>query len=83
MSCTAEDRTRVHRAADQLREFESMVAVDVLQPANSQFDSWTIDAVVRSDERIPTEVLRELALEDLDLRPMPSRHEYSSVVATA
>lgn len=81
MSCTVDERKAARRVADALRACDGVVAVDVLAPTKSQFDDWTIDAVVRADG-IPPEVLRELALEGLTLRPMPQRAEYSSVVAT-
>jgi len=81
MSCTVDARKSVRRVADALRACDSVAAVDVLPPTKSQFDDWTIDAVVRGDG-VPPEILRELALEGLTLRPMPQRAEFSSVVAT-
>nr|WP_206042038.1 hypothetical protein [Haloarcula argentinensis] len=58
-------------------------SVDVLAPNASQYDAWTLDAVLREIDGIPSEVLRELALAGLTLRPTPSQAGNQHVVATA
>jgi len=83
MSCTVEKRQRAQRCADALGDAACVLAVDVLDPDESHLDAWTVDAVIRSEEGVPPGVLRELALEQMTLRPSPGRHEFSSVVATA
>jgi len=57
-------------------------SVDVLTPSASQYDAWTLDAVLRDVEGIPPAVLRELALAGLTLQPTPSQAEYQHVAAT-
>jgi len=82
MSCTVEERARVRRAARALRDCAPTVAVDVIEPAASQYDRWTLDAVLRLDQGVPPAVLRELALAGLTLRPTPAQAEFQPVVAT-
>jgi hypothetical protein len=53
----------------------------VLAPSASQYGEWTLDAVLRGCEGVPPEVLRELALAGLTLRP-PAQAEDQHVVAT-
>lgn len=83
MSCSLDDRDRVSEAARTLKDTVPTEAVDVLPPARSQYDAWTLDAVVVGHDGIPPEALRELALAGLTLRPAPNRGEFVSVVATA
>ncbi|MBX0325662.1 hypothetical protein EGH21_21840 [Halomicroarcula sp. F13] len=82
MSCTVEERKRVLWAARAIRDCVPTVAVDVVAPNASQYDAWTLDAVLCDAEGIPPEVLRELALVGLTLRPTPSQPEYQHVAAT-
>ncbi|WP_424005662.1 hypothetical protein ACOZ4I_20485 (plasmid) [Haloarcula salina] len=82
MSCTVEERRRVRRAARAIQEEVPTESVDVLAPNASQYDAWTLDAVLRGSEGVPPEVLRELALGELTLQPTPSQAEYQHVVAT-
>ncbi|GCF16081.1 hypothetical protein Harman_40160 [Haloarcula mannanilytica] len=82
MSCTVEERRRVRRAARAIRDEVPTESVDVLAPSASQYDAWTLDAVLRDVEGVPPEVLRELALAGLTLQPMPSQTEYQHVAAT-
>lgn len=83
MSCTVEERQRVRRAARAIRGEAPTESVDVLAPNASQYDAWTLDAVLRDIEGVPPEVLRELALAGLTLQPTPSQAEYQHVAATA
>lgn len=82
MSCTVEERKQVRRAARAIRDAVPTVAVDVLVPGASQYDAWTLDAVLRDCEGVPPAVLRELALAGLTLRPTPSQAEFQHVTAT-
>lgn len=82
MSCTVEERKRVRRAARAIREEVATESVDVLSPGASQYNAWTLDAVLRDCEGVPPEVLRELALTGLTLQPTPSQAEYEHVAAT-
>lgn len=82
MSCTVEDRTQIERAARTIRDCAPTVAVDTVPPAKSQHDAWTLDAVLETDG-IPPEVLREIAIAGLTLRPTPSQAGHQHVVATA
>jgi len=82
MTCSAEARGRVERAAHTLRDTAPTVAVDVIEPTESPHDRWTVEAAIRADG-VPPEVLRELALADLTLRPTPAQGEFATVVATA
>ncbi|MDS0222856.1 hypothetical protein NDI54_16035 [Haloarcula sp. S1AR25-5A] len=82
MSCTVEKRERVRRAAREIRDCVPTVAVDVVAPNASQYDAWTLDAVLHDTGGVPPEVLRELALAELTLRPTPSQAEYQHVTAT-
>ncbi|MBX0325118.1 hypothetical protein EGH21_18985 [Halomicroarcula sp. F13] len=82
MSCTVEQREQVRRAARAIEHTVSTVAVDVVTPGASQYDAWTLDAVLQEPEGVPPEVLRELALAELTLRPTPSQAEYQHVTAT-
>lgn len=82
MSCTVAKRERVRRAAREIRDCVPTVAVDVVAPNASQYDAWTLDAVLQDIDGVPPEVLRELALAGLTLRPTPSQAEYQHVVAT-
>jgi len=54
----------------------------VVPPTKSQYDAWTLDAVVVDATGIPPAVSRELALCELTLRTAQPRGEYQSVVAT-
>jgi len=60
----------------------SSESVDVLALSTSQYNAWTLDAVLRDAEGVPSEVLRELALAGLTLQPTPSQVEYQHVAAT-
>lgn len=82
MSCTVEQREQVRRAARAIRDVVPTVAVNVVAPGASQYDSWTLDAVLRDVDGVPPEVLRELALAGLTLRPTPSQAEFQHVTAT-
>jgi len=82
VSCTVEERQRVRRAARAIQEEVATESVDVLAPSASQYGVWTLDAVLRDAEGVPPEVLRELALAGLTLRPTPSRAEFQHVAAT-
>jgi len=82
MTCSVEARQRTERAARTLRDIAPTVAVDVVEPTESPHDCWTVEAALRADG-VPPEVLRELALADLTLRPTPSQGEFATVVATA
>ena len=77
-----EERRRVRRAARAIQEEVPTESVDVLAPSASQYDAWTLDAVLRDAEGVPPEVLRELALAGLTLHPTPSQAEYQHVTAT-
>ncbi|MDS0280005.1 hypothetical protein NDI85_19660 [Halomicroarcula sp. S1AR25-4] len=81
MTCAVEQRRRVRRAARAIRDAVPTEAVDVVAPTASEFDSWTLEAVVAS-EGVPPEVSRELALAGLTLRPRPAQGPFTVVVAT-
>jgi len=84
--CQLDQRDRVDAAAMELRNDDDIVleACDILPPAKSEHDAWTLDAVVADRKGIPPAVSRELALYGLTLRPAPSRGDrLQSVVATA
>ena len=83
MSCTVEERRRVKRAARDIRDIAPTHAVEVIEPAESRFDCWTLDAVLRHRDSTPPEVLRELALAGLDLHQCPPKNGHALVVATA
>ncbi|QIO25536.1 hypothetical protein [Haloarcula sp. JP-L23] len=83
MSCTVDDRDRVERAARALRDTVPTAQIDTTPPTKSQYDDWTLDAVLVDTEGVPPTVLRELALADLTLRPTPSQAGHQHVVATA
>jgi len=72
MNCTVKERQGVRQVARTIREEVAIESVDVLAPSASQYDAWTLDAVLRSSEGVPPEVLRELALAGLTLQPTPS-----------
>ncbi|MFU1782989.1 hypothetical protein ACM16X_16580 [Haloarcula japonica] len=82
MSCTVEERKHVRRAARAIQAEVPTESVDVLAPSASQYDAWTLDAVLRDCEGVPPEVLRELALAGLTLQPTPSQAGYQHVAAT-
>ncbi|WP_236035690.1 hypothetical protein [Haloarcula rubra] len=82
MSCTVERCEQVWRAAQAIRDAVPTVAVDVVAPNASQYDAWTLDAVLRGSDGVPSEVLRELALAGMTLRPTPSQAGYQHVTAT-
>ncbi|WP_254271112.1 hypothetical protein [Haloarcula marina] len=81
MTCTVEARARVERAARSLRDTAPTIAVEVLDPADSPHDRWTLDAAIRT-AGVPPTVLRELALAGLTLLPTPAQGEFATVVAT-
>jgi len=82
--CHLAQRDRVEAAAMELRAADELdcESVDVLPPTKSQYDCWTLDAVVVDATGIPPAVSRELALCELTLRTAQPRGEYQSVVAT-
>lgn len=82
MSCTVENRQQVRRAAQALRDCAPTVAVDVIEPTESQYDRWTLDAVLEGCDGVPPAVLRELAIAGLSLRPTPSQAGFEHVAAT-
>jgi len=84
--CQLDQRDRLEAVAWELQQAEDidLEACDVLPPAKSEHNRWTLDAVVVDETGIPPEVSRELALHELTLRPAPSRGgDLQSVVATA
>ncbi|EMA14202.1 hypothetical protein [Haloarcula amylolytica] len=81
--CTVENRQRVRRAAQALRETTPTVLVETTPPVRSEYDAWTLDAVLRETDGIPPEVLRELALAGLTLQPTPSQAGHQHLIATA
>jgi len=81
--CTVENRQRVRRAARALWETAPTAVVQTTPPVRSEHDAWTLDAVLRETEGVPSEVLRELALAGLTLQPTPAQNEHQHVVATA
>ncbi|EMA09590.1 hypothetical protein [Haloarcula marismortui] len=81
--CTVENRQRIRRAARALRETAPTAVVETTPPVRSEYDAWTLDAVLRETEGVPSEVLRELALAGLTLQPTPTQAEHQHVVATA
>ncbi|WP_254274639.1 hypothetical protein [Haloarcula marina] len=83
MSCTVEQRKQVRRAARAIRDCAPAIAVDIVAPNASQYDAWTLDAVLRGPDGVPPAVLRELALAGLTLRPTPSQAGFQHVTATA
>ncbi|MGB9933927.1 hypothetical protein [Haloarcula amylolytica] len=72
MNCSVKERQGVRQVARAIREEVAIESVNVLAPSASQYDAWTLDAVLRSSEGVPPEVLRELALAGLTLQPTPS-----------
>jgi len=70
-----EERKRVRRAGRAIQGEVPTGSVDVLVPSASQYDAWTLDAVLRGSEGVPPETLRELALAELTLQPTPSQAE--------
>ncbi|WP_049938405.1 hypothetical protein [Haloarcula marismortui] len=81
--CTVENRQRVQRAARALRETAPTAVVETTPPVRSEYDAWTLDAVLRETEGVPPEVLRELALAGLMLQPTPAQNQHQHLVATA
>jgi hypothetical protein len=77
-----EERKRVRCAARAIRDEVATESADMLSPSASQYNAWTLDAMLRDVEGVPPEVLRELALAELTLQPMPSQAEYQHVAAT-
>jgi len=45
--CTAENRQRVRRAARALRETALTAVVQTTPPVRSEYDAWTLDAVLQ------------------------------------
>lgn len=82
MSCNVQQRKQVKRAARALRECAPTAGVDVLEPGESQYGRWTLDAALRC-EGVPPAVQRELALAGMTLRQHPSQGDTEIVVATA
>lgn len=78
-----EERKQVHRTARAIRDEVATESVDVLAPNASEYDAWTLDAVLRDADGVPPEVLQELTLARLTLQPTPSQGEYQHVAATA
>ncbi|WP_227015897.1 hypothetical protein [Haloarcula sp. JP-L23] len=72
----------MRRAAQAIEDDVPAVAVDVVAPGASQYDAWTLDGVLRDCGGGPPEVLPELALAGLTLRPTPSQAEFQHVTAT-
>ena len=81
MNCTVEQRRAVERAGDAIRNCDSTVAVDVIAPSDSRQDRWTLEAIVAC-ERVPPEILTELALEGLSIHQQPPQGGHQVVVAT-
>ena len=83
MTCTVDQRQSIERAARALRGLPPVIDVDTLPPAKSQYDAWTVDAVVRCPDGIPPSVSREIAIAGLYQQEQPRRGDIHSVVATA
>jgi len=84
MSCTAERREQVRRAADRLAELPCVYFVDALAPDAGEVDQWTVSLILTDDCRgIPDRVLSILGDEGLTLRPRPAQGPFPQAVATA
>jgi hypothetical protein len=82
MTCTVEEREQVRRAVRAIQVCSVTVAVDMIEPAESQYNQWTLDAVLDDCDGVPPAILRELAIAGLRLRPTPSQAGYQHVAAT-
>ena len=81
MSGTVEEHKRVRRAARAIRDEVATESVDVA-PNVSQYDAWTLDAVVHGSEDVSPEVLRELAVAGLTLQPTLSQAAHQHAAST-
>lgn len=86
MTCSVVARARIHDAIAELEGYECVIdARRVSADTRSGLHGFGIE-VVCATERVPPEVLRELALAELDLRPGLSGvqgGEFAEIVATA
>jgi len=83
--CTAghNDRARIARAARSLRLRVPNAVVDELQPAQGEFDTWSLEATLAEADRAEDYVLSVLQDESLDLRRAGTRGPHFEIVATA
>lgn len=81
--CTAAERSRARRCAGVLRPFPSVIAVDVLAPADDPTDRWTLDIVLgpRADG-VPPAVLDELGAFQATLRSAAPQGDGWQALAT-
>lgn len=83
MTCAVEHREHIRRAARAIRTYSQTVSADVVAPTAAPYDTWTLDVVLANSTGVSPEILRELALSGLTLRPTPSQAQYQHVMATA
>lgn len=53
MNCLPAQRSRANRAASVLEHHAAVVAVDVLAPADSRHDRWTVEVTWNPDRGVP------------------------------
>lgn len=84
-TCTAgtSAQARIARAARSLRLRAPMAAVDELEPAAGQHDSWTLEATLAECDHAADYIYSVLDDEGLDLRLATTRGPNFVIVATA
>ena len=72
MTCTVDRRRACSRAAAAVECRDPVLHVDVLEPAYSQFDTWTLEVTLAA-RSVPPAVLRGLADHGLSIRDASPR----------
>jgi hypothetical protein len=81
--CTAAERSRARRCADALDGLPMVEQADLLAPADSSHDRWTVDILLtRAAAGLHPQVERELALYGLTARQLGRQGTFWQAVAT-
>ena len=82
MSCQPKARDALRSAARALRDEDGVVEVDVLEPADSHREKWTLEVVLEATDRVGPGVLGELVAEGLGVA-LPAQHQGAQPVLVA
>lgn len=80
--CNPERRDRAEAAADALAELPTVVAADVVSPAQGQHSRWTVECSLL-DGRVPAAVVAVLAEHDLGIDIAQRQGDGRKLIAVA
>lgn len=81
MSCTVEQREQARATAAALESLPVVVETDVLAPAQSQHDAWTVETTV-DGSAVPPSVTHEVVLKGLAIESVGPQGAFCRLVCT-